>query len=222
MHILIFGASGHVGTGLAQHLSADHRITGIIRSQPEATTAYEPLVVPDWVDRPQAVIDELHRLDASPVDSVIAAVGGWYVDISMIARGIASFDEDYSSYLRGHFAACAVSEALAEESKALAEEAGRAHVRHLALNGVASVEACVGSGAISVFGAAQEMLIRVAEAETDSVVYRELKVMAPIGGDDRNDLRGGVKTISLPKVAEAVSAVLTRPDEHEISTQLGV
>ncbi|MCF2587914.1 NAD(P)-dependent oxidoreductase [Brevibacterium sp. UCMA 11752] len=215
MHILIFGASGHVGTGLAQHLSADHRITGIVRSQPESTTAYEPVVVPDWVDRPQAVIDELHRLDASSVDAVIAAVGGWYVDISMIARGIASFDEDYSSYLRGHFAACAVSEALAEA-------AGSAHVRHLALNGVASVEACVGSGAISVFGAAQEMLIRVAEAETDSVDYRELKVMAPIGGDDRNDLRGGVETISLPQVAEAVSAVLTRPDEHEISTQLGV
>ena len=215
MHILIFGASGHVGTGLAQHLSADHRITGIVRSQPESTTAYEPVVVPDWVDRPQAVIDELHRLDASSVDAVIAAVGGWYVDISMIARGIASFDEDYSSYLRGHFAACAVSEALAEA-------AGSAHVRHLALNGVASVEACVGSGAISVFGTAQEMLIRVAEAETDSVDYRELKVMAPIGGDDRNDLRGGVETISLPQVAEAVSAVLTRPDEHEISTQLGV
>ena len=215
MHILIFGASGHVGTGLAQHLSADHRITGIVRSQPESTTAFEPVVVPDWVDRPQAVIDELHRLDASSVDAVIAAVGGWYVDISMIARGIASFDEDYSSYLRGHFAACAVSEALAEA-------AGSAHVRHLALNGVASVEACVGSGAISVFGAAQEMLIRVAEAETDSVDYRELKVMAPIGGDDRNDLRGGVETISLPQVAEAVSAVLTRPDEHEISTQLGV
>lgn len=215
MHILIFGASGHVGTGLAQHLAADHRISGIVRSQPEGTTAYEPLVVPDWVDRPQAVIDELHRLDASPVDAVIAAVGGWYVDDAMIARGLASFDEDYSSYLRGHFAACAVSEALAEE-------AGSAHVRHLALNGVASVEACVGSGAISVFGAAQEMLIRVAEAETDTVDYRELKVMAPIGGDDRNDLRGGVETISLPKVAEAVSVVLTRPDEHDISTQLGV
>ncbi|MBM6592199.1 NAD(P)-dependent oxidoreductase [Brevibacterium sp. RIT 803] len=222
MHILIFGASGHVGTGLAQHLYADHRITGIVRSQPEATTDYEPVVVPDWVDRPQAVIDELRRLDASPVDAVIAAVGGWYVDIAMIARGIASFDEDYSSYLRGHFAACVVSEALAEESEALAEEAGRAHVRHLALNGVASVEACVGSGAISVFGAAQEMLIRVAEAETDSVDYRELKIMAPIGGDDRNDLRGGVETISLPAVAEAASAVLTRPAEHEISTQLGV
>lgn len=222
MHILIFGASGHVGTGLAQHLSATHRITGIVRSQPEDTTAYEPVVVPEWVDRPQSVIDELHRVDAPPVDAVIAAVGGWYVDNSMIARGIDSFDEDYSSYLRAHFAACAVSQALAKKSQALAEEKGSAHVRHLALNGVASVEACVGSGAISVFGAAQEMLIRVAAAETDSVAYRELKVMAPIGGDDRNDLRGGVETIGLPAVADAVSALLSRPEEHEISTQLNV
>ncbi|WP_350268921.1 NAD(P)-dependent oxidoreductase [Brevibacterium sp. CBA3109] len=215
MHILIFGASGYVGTGLAQHLSADHRITGIVRAQPADDTAYEPVLAPDWVDRPQSVIDELRRVDAPPVDAVIAAVGGWYVDMSMIDRGIDSFDEDYSSYLRGHFGACAVSEALAEEG-------GRAPVRHLALNGVASVEACVGSGAISVFGAAQEMLIRVAAAETEAVHYRELKVMAPIGGDDRNDLRGGVETIGLPAVADAVSALLSRPDEYEISTALNV
>lgn len=215
MHILIFGASGHVGAGLAQHLSPDHRITGIVRSQPEDEAAYQPVVVPDWVDRPQSVVEALHRLDAPPVDAVIAAVGGWYVDISMIERGIDSFDADYSSYLRGHFAACAVSEALAEDG-------GRDRVRHLALNGVASVEACLGSGAISVFGAAQEMLIRVAAAETEAVHYRELKVMAPIGGDDRNDLRGGVETIGLPAVADAVSALLSRPDEHEISTALNV
>ncbi|WP_193070428.1 NAD(P)-dependent oxidoreductase [Brevibacterium sp. FME37] len=215
MHIVIFGASGHVGTGLAKQLSPEHHITGIVRSQPEDETAYRPVVVPDWVDRPQAVIEALKKVDAPPVDAVIATVGGWYVDISMIDRGIDSFDADYSSYLRGHFAACAVSEALAEEGRS-------DRVRHLALNGVASVEACVGSGAISVFGAAQEMLLRVAAAETDSVYYRELKVMAPIGGDDRNDLSGGVETISLPAVAEAVSSVLSRTDEHEISTQLGV
>lgn len=213
MHILIFGASGHVGTGLAQQLVPDHHVTGIVRAQAEGETAYQPVIVPDWVDRPQAVVEALHKVDSPPVDAVIAAVGGWYVDISMIDRGIDSFDADYSSYLRGHFAACAVS-------KALAEHEGSDRVRHLALNGVASVEACVGSGAISVFGAAQEMLLRVAAAETDSVDYRELKVMAPIGGDDRNDLTGGVETISLSAVADAVSAVLSRPDEHDISTRL--
>ena len=213
MHILIFGASGHVGTGLAQQLSPEHRITGVVRSQPEETTPFAPIHVPTWVDRPQDVVAELHRMGAPPVDAVIAAVGGWYVDAAMIGRGIDSFDRDYSSYLRGHFAAAAVSEALAE-----ADEGDR--IRHLALNGVASVEACVGSGAISVFGAAQEMLIRVAAAETRSVLYRELKVMAPIGGDDRNDLRGGVETIGLPEVSDAVIAVLSRPGDHEISTQL--
>lgn len=213
MHILIFGASGHVGTGLAHHLSAKHRITGVVRSQPDEATPYAPLVVPTWVDRPQAVIDELHRVGAPQADAVIGTVGGWYVDDAMIDRGIDAFDEDYSSYLRGHFSACAVSEALAEAG-------GSDRIRHLALNGVASIEPCVGSGAISVFGAAQEMLIRVAAAETASVRYRELKVMAPIGGDDRNDLRGGVETIGLPAVADAVIAVLSRPEEHEISTQL--
>ncbi|MDN6134964.1 MAG: NAD(P)-dependent oxidoreductase [Brevibacterium sp.] len=213
MHILIFGASGHVGTGLAHHLSAKHRITGVVRSQRDEATPYAPIVVPRWVDRPQTVIDELHRVGAPPVDAVIAAVGGWYVDEAMIDRGIDAFDQDYTSYLRGHFSACTVSEGLADAG-------GSDRVRHLALNGVASVEACVGSGAISVFGAAQEMLIRVAAAESRSGVYRELKVMAPIGGDDRNDLRGGVETIGLPAVADAVIAVLSRPEEHEISTQV--
>ncbi|WP_193078139.1 Rossmann-fold NAD(P)-binding domain-containing protein [Brevibacterium aurantiacum] len=215
MHILIFGASGHVGSGLAQHLSADHRITGIVRSQPEAKTHYTPVVVPEWVERPQTVVDELGRVGTPPVDAVIAAVGGWYVDISMIARGVDSFDADYGSYLRGHFAACAVSEALAEAG-------GSDRIRHLTLNGVASVEPCAGSGAISVFGAAQEMLLRVAAEETDSVHYRELKVMAPIAGDDRNDLSGGVETIGLTTIAEAVIDIVSRPEDHELSTQLNV
>lgn len=213
MHILIFGASGHLGTGLAQHLSADHRISGIVRSPRADETAYEPVIVPDWVERPEAVIDELDRVGAAGVDAVIAAVGGWYVDSSMIARGIDSFDADYSTYLRGHFAACAVSEALAAGGRGV-------RVRHLALNGVASVEACVGSGAISVFGAAQQMLIRVAAAESQSVHYRELAVMAPVVGDDRNDLSAGVKTIGLPAVADAADRILSRPHEHEISTDL--
>lgn len=239
MHILIFGASGHVGTGLARHLSASHRITGVVRSQPVARAPYAPILVPDWVDRPRSVIDELTRTDAPRVDAVIAAVGGWYVDEAMIDRGIASFDKDYSSYLRGHFAACAVTQALADsgtraEAGASAEagrsaaseasaEAGRSEqIRHLTLNGVASVEACVGSGAISVFGAAQEMLLRVAAAESRSVLFRELKVMAPIGGDDRNDLSGGVETISMSTVADAAGEVLSRPGDFELTTQLKV
>ncbi|GAA1841698.1 NAD(P)-dependent oxidoreductase [Brevibacterium marinum] len=257
MHILIFGASGHVGTGLARHLSASHRITGVVRSQPVARAPYAPVLVPDWVDRPRSVIDELTRTDAQRVDAVIAAVGGWYVDEAMIDRGIASFDKDYSSYLRSHFAACAVTQALADsgtrteagaradagasaeadrsaESEASAEadrsaeseasaEAGRSEqIRHLTLNGVASVEACVGSGAISVFGAAQEMLLRVAAAESRSVLFRELKVMAPIGGDDRNDLSGGVETIGMSAVADAAGEVLSRPGDFELTTQLKV
>lgn len=247
MHILIFGASGHVGTGLAEHLAPAHRITGVVRKQPEGPTPYAPLVLPDWVDRPESVVTELQRTRAPRVDAVIAAIGGWYVDGTMIGRGIGSFDDDFGSYLRGHFAACSASESLAEvgaedgsadgvDGADGAESAGSAddadgpdaghersdstRLRHLALNGVASVEACVGSGAISVFGAAQEMLVRVAAAESESVDFRELKVMAPIGGDERNDLSGGVETVSLARVADTVAGLLSRPVDDEISSQL--
>lgn len=214
MHILIFGASGHVGTGLAGHLNSAHSITGIVRSQPDYETPYTPVVVPDWVGRPQEVLEALRRQGLPEVDAVVAAIGGWYVEGPMIERGLAAFDADYASYLRGHFTACAVSEALATT------RTGSRQITHVTLNGVASVAACVGSGAISVFGAAQEMLLRVAAAESESVTYRELKVMAPIGGDDRNDLTGGVETLRLEKVAEAVGAILSRPADHQICTQI--
>lgn len=216
MHILIFGASGHVGTALAKHLGGEqlggHRISGVVRSQPDGAVPFDPIVLPDWVDDPDGAAEAVRGRPGPAVDAVIAAVGGWYVDEAMLERGLESFDTDYGSYLRGHFSACAVSKLLAE--------AGSTRIVHLALNGVASVEACFGSGAISVFGAAQNMLLRVAEAETDTVDFRELRVRAPIDGDDRNDLSGGVDTIGIAEVAAAVARILRRPGDAELSTEI--
>ncbi|UVI34585.1 NAD(P)-dependent oxidoreductase [Brevibacterium spongiae] len=212
MHILLFGASGHVGTGIAQHLGPDHSITGVVRRPPDADAPYQPLVVPAWVDEPDEVITALAASEAGPVDAVIAAVGGWYIDAPVLERGLAKFDTDYDAYLRGHFTACAITQQLSTKND-------RRPV-HLALNGVASVEALSGSGAISVFGAAQKMLIEVAAAETPTVDYRELRVMAPIGGDDRNDLSGGVETVGLAEVAASASAILTSPDRFDVSTEI--
>lgn len=216
MHILIFGASGHVGSALAKHLGDEqfggHRISGIVRSQADGAVPFDPIVLPDWVDDPEGAAEAVRAQSGPAVDAVIAAVGGWYVDEPMLERGIESLDSDYRSYLRGHFAACAVSKLLSE--------AGSAQIVHLALNGVASVEACVGSGAISVFGAAQNMLLRVAEAETDTVDFRELRVMAPIDGDDRNDLSGGVETIGITEVAAAAARIFSSPGDAELSTEI--
>ncbi|SDS59804.1 hypothetical protein SAMN04489752_2060 [Brevibacterium siliguriense] len=155
----------------------------------------------------------------------------------MLDRGLAKFDEDYDSYLRGHFTACAISQSLAtERSKAAgpssdrsadpstdrSSAAGPASTRfvHLALNGVASIEALAGSGAISVFGAAQKMLIEVAATESTTVDFRELRIMAPIGGDDRNDLTGGVDTVPLAEVAEALIPILHSPERFTVSTEI--
>lgn len=224
MHILIFGASGHAGTGLAERLRPNHRITGIVRRKPETETPYHPLLVPDWVDEPESVIAGL-AADAQPVDAVIAAIGGWYTGAPVLERGLAKFDEDYDSYLRGHFTASAVSQRLAEERadasrRSGGRDDGGARLTHVALNGVAGVEALAGSGAISVFGAAQNMLIRVAAAESDSVDFRELRVMAPISGDDRNDLTGGVETIALAEVAGRVESILASPDRFDVCTPI--
>ncbi|WP_169252433.1 NAD(P)-dependent oxidoreductase [Brevibacterium sp. 'Marine'] len=215
MHILLFGASGHVGTGLAQLLGPHHTVTGIVRRPPDTKTAYTPVTVPDWVDEPEAVTAALATAGLPPVDAVIAAIGGWYIDEPVLDRGLAKFDADYDSYLRGHFTACALSQSLASGRKS-----GDQGFVHLALNGVASVEALAGSGAISVFGAAQKMLIEVAAAESTGVAFRELRIMAPIGGDDRNDLAGGVDTVPLAEVADALTAILDSPDRFDVSTEI--
>lgn len=236
MHILLFGASGHVGTGLAQQLSPQHRVTGIVRRTPDTETAYEPVTVPDWVDEPEAVTSGLASKDLPPVDAVIAAIGGWYIDEPVLDRGLAKFDADYDSYLRGHFTVCAISQSLADDrsegggtsersadsstDSATSAEPAPTRFVHLALNGVASVEALTGSGAISVFGAAQKMLIEVASAESTTVDFRELRIMAPIGGDDRNDLTGGVDTVPLAEVAEALTPILHSPERFDVSTEI--
>lgn len=214
MHILIFGASGYVGTGLADHLHGRHRLTGIVRRHPAGETAYAPVLAPDWVDDPDSVIDALAAGDAPPVDAVVAAIGGWFVDDPVLKRGLKAFDEDYDHYLRGHFTACTISARLAEERRATST------LCHLAFNGAASVEALAGSGAISVFGAAQNMLIRVADAETPSVDFRELRIMAPVGGDDRNDLSGGVQTVTLAEAARGAESVLADGARAEPVTEI--
>lgn len=227
MHILLFGASGHVGTGLARRLSPEHRITGVVRRLPESAAPFTPLVVPDWVDDPDQVISALaaesagdeSAAAAGPVDAVIAAIGGWFIDRPLFERGLAKFDEDFDSYLRGHFSACTISQRLARSRSRAGTELGKA--AHLALNGVASRQALPGSGAISVFGAGQSMLIRVAAAEATTVDFRELRIMAPVGGDDRNDLTGGVETIDLAEVAEAVESILHSPERFDVCTEIG-
>ena len=230
MHILLFGASGHVGTGLARRLNPDHRITGVVRRRPESATPFTPLVAPDWVDDPDQVLAALagHAADdgfavgaaaAEPVDAVIGAIGGWFIDRPLLERGLAKFDEDFDSYLRGHFTACTISQRLAEFRPRDAAVTGT--VAHLALNGVASRQALPGSGSISVFGAGQSMLIRVAAAEATGVDFRELWIMAPVAGDGRNDLTGGVETIALAEVAEAVESILLSPERFDVCTEIG-
>ena len=219
MHILLFGASGHVGAGLARLLSQHHTVTGIVRRRPETETAYEPVIVPDWVDEPEAVTSALASADLPQVDAVIAAIGGWYIDEPVLDRGLAKFDADYDSYLRGHFTACTISQRLAESRSRAAAVTG--NVAHLALNGVASRQALPGSGAISVFGAGQSMLIRVAAAEATTVDFREMRIMAPVAGDGRNDLTGGVETIALAEVAEAVESILLSPERFDVCTEIG-
>ncbi|GAA1625905.1 hypothetical protein GCM10009700_12270 [Brevibacterium sanguinis] len=196
MRILLFGASGWVGTHLSAHLGTAHEIIGVVRALPDGPVAYTPLVCPDWVDHPETVKAGLADLGAE-ADAVIAAIGGWSVGDPVLTRGLTAFDEDYASHLRGHFTAAKISADLGVGT-------------HLALNGVASIEALSGSGAISVFGAAQSMLIRVADAETADVRFRELTILAPVSGDDRNDLTGGVETIDIAEVSAAAAAILER------------
>lgn len=224
MHILICGASGHVGSAMAKILSTRHRVTGLVRRPPTDSVAYHPVVVPNWINDPDTVIAALAEgVSLGPVDAVVAALGGWTVGDEMLSHDSGSFESDFASYLLSHFAAARITRAIDRHNQLHYAGTGGSqtvHPTHLALNGVASIEPLKGSGAISVFGAAQRMLIRVAAAESSEVPFRELTILAPIAGDDRNDLSGGVPTVSIGEVTAAAEDILHRPEAHDIGTEL--
>src|SRR5699024_689510 len=109
MHILLFGASGLVGTAPARRLGPGHRITWLVRRPPDLDTPYTPVVAPDWVDEPEPVVAAIATAGLEQVDAVIAAIGGWFIGEAVLARGLAKFDEDYADYLCSQFTACTMS-----------------------------------------------------------------------------------------------------------------
>src|SRR5699024_3052406 len=138
----------HCGTLLYGPLTPNHRINGDVRRRPASARPRTPLVGPDWEDDPDQVLAALtghdaSAVDAEPVDAVIAAIGGWFIDRPLLDRGLDKFDEDFDSYLRGHFTACTISQRLSESRSRAAAVTG--NVAHLALNGVASRQALPGS-----------------------------------------------------------------------------
>ncbi|MCI2266213.1 NAD(P)-dependent oxidoreductase [Sediminivirga luteola] len=195
MVLVLFGASGHVGRALAPLLSDRYEVVGVSRAE-----------YGDWTAEPGPLLEVLAGRE---VHGAVAALGGWFVGAPLLDAGPRPLDGEYESHLAAHAAACWVS-------RELARRQGRGTpLVHIALGGIAGIEPCVGSGAISVFGAAQEMLIRVTEAEAraagEPVVFRELKILAPVRGDDRNELAPGQRVVEPEEIAGRVRALLREP-----------
>ena len=151
---------------------------------------------------------------APALRAVIAAIGGFAVGPSLIDVPLEDWRHALEDHLTAHLAAIQAYAPLL---------LGAADPVYVAMNGAAGYQPMAGSGAISVTGAAQRMLIEVMRAEPigSRVRFHEVAVMAAVGGDDRNvrpaeevdpaDVVAAVRSVLLDPRSPTVTFVGGRP-----------
>jgi NAD(P)-dependent dehydrogenase (short-subunit alcohol dehydrogenase family) len=140
--------------------------------------------------------------ELGPIDAVVASLGEWWEGKPLTEVDPATWQRILTDNLTSHFM---VGRAF------LPVLADRPDAVYLALGGIASVLAVVGSGPISITGAAQAMMMRVLETEhaTQAVRLHEVDVYTPIVTDDWDG--GAIEPgwLTGQEVGAFVAAVLT-------------
>ncbi len=137
-----------------------------------------------------------------PINAVVAALGHWWEGPPLTALPVADWQAVLNDNLTAHFV---TAQAFAPALDDAADPC------YLTLAGVAALKAVAGSGAVSVTGAAQEMLLRVLAAENaDSAVrFHQLLLTTPVVSPDDEELRATHPDWILgPTVADHVARIL--------------
>lgn len=212
--VLVVGAGGHVGAGLARELVAAGRPVlaasrsvdrlealarrvaddaGPARAALLTLVPYPGLEGPDGPDGLGAAVRAAVADGAPAPVAAVAAVGGWWQGQHVLDLPLDAWRGFLDSHLTAHLEAVrAVVPLLATAPDPV----------HVVLNGAASHEAMVGSGPVSVTGAALSMLVQVLRAEQaaasrtvpagragrdrPAVRFHELVLEDSVTGDDRN------------------------------------
>jgi NADP-dependent 3-hydroxy acid dehydrogenase YdfG len=110
---------------------------------------------------------------------VVAAIGGFAIGPALLDLPPGDWQRALDDHLTAHLAAMQAYAPLLQSAD---------DPVYVTLNGAAAYQPMAGSGAVSVTGAAQRMLVEVMRVEPigSRVRFHEVAVMAAVGGDDRN------------------------------------
>jgi NADP-dependent 3-hydroxy acid dehydrogenase YdfG len=139
---------------------------------------------------------------------VVAAIGGFTVGPSLIDLPAGDWQRALDDHLTAHLAAMRAYAPLVEPAD---------DPVYVTLNGAAAYQPMAGSGAVSVTGAAQRMLVEVMRVEPIGarVRFHEIAVMAAVGGDDRN--LAPAEEADPRDVGAAVRSVLLDPNSPAVT-----
>lgn len=155
---------------------------------------------------------------APTLRGVVAAIGGFSVGPALIDLPLEDWHRALEDHLTAHLAAIRAYAPLLLPA---------VDPVYVAMNGAAGYQPMAWSGAVSVTGAAQRMLIEVMRSEPigSRVRFHEVAVMAAVRGDERNitpaeqadpaDVMAAVRSVLLDDESPAVTFVGGRPAPTE-------
>jgi NAD(P)-dependent dehydrogenase (short-subunit alcohol dehydrogenase family) len=215
--ILVAGATGTVGGWVtAGMLERGATVVAIGRSQ-ERLTALADRFEPPVRARLLGVRCDLSSLaDAAPsvdaiaaagfrVNAVVAALGRWWEGTNLVELPMDDWLTILNENLTSHFVAARTFAPILDPAT---------DPSYVTMAGVAALKAVASSGAVSVTGAAQQMLLRglAAESADSGVRYHQLLLTTPVVAPDDAETRSAHPDWILgPAVAGHVARIL-RPD----------
>lgn len=180
---VVLGGTGFLGSVFVRRLVAEGRTVGVQGRDPGrvaelcASVAGGPGVAVPLVcrlasDEDVVALQALIRAQPMPLVAAVATLGGWYVGADLAETTVESWHDTIAGNLTAHFVA----------ARAIAPLLGGPAPTYVAMNGIAGLKACVGSGAISVSGVGEKMILDVMRGEQigQRVHFRDLFVLADI------------------------------------------
>jgi NAD(P)-dependent dehydrogenase (short-subunit alcohol dehydrogenase family) len=208
--VLVAGGAGFLGRVITRGLLDDGALVVVPSRNPLRLAALSQ----DADGRPGTLVP-VRLTDAGPREAapriaevapglraVVAAIGGFAIGPALIDLPEDTWQTALADHLTSHLIAMQAYVPLL---------LGSHDPVYVAMNGAAGYQPMAGSGAISVTGAAQRMLVDVMRVEPigSLVRFHEIAVMAAVGGDDRN--LTPAEEADPAKVVAAVRSVLLDP-----------
>lgn len=213
--VVVAGGRGHLGSALVETLLvAGSRVVVPYRAEShpldretQTDASCRRVAVRDW-SRPAELTAALQEWGWRP-DTAVASLGGWWLGPHLLDLEPVRWRALLESHLTSHFLV----------ARALLPLLTGPDPVYVTLAGAAAVEPMVGSGPVSVTGAAQTMLLRALRAEQQVGGHpvarlHELRVMAAVAGDDRN--LDPVATVEAAAVGRGLLDLLAEPSADEV------